>query len=385
VLAVGTELTSGQIVNRNAAWISEKLEIFGVETVAHLCVPDDRARILQALNDCERDADWIFVTGGLGPTSDDFTRDVVASWLGRELRYDESSWAHIQDRMALVGLPVAPSNRQQCYYPEGSQVLVNLRGTANGFAIQKGGKRIWVFPGPPAELEAVWTHGVVSQISGAVPKESRLQLDRWHCVGRSEAELAESVERAVAGLGENALGAVLGYRAHRPYVEVKLWSPGSWDASRVRAVRRVVEGAIGPESLACKDDEDLAVVFIERLKVLLGRQEFVLRVDDESTEWRLVERLRGVVRRGGSHQSRAGIQVLEGQAVRSERSLACDVRLSIQLREDQKTWCAQLELPQASLAWEVARVSPFALGDRTALWLVEWAMLALLREVPVKT
>ena len=97
LLAVGTEVTSGQIVNRNAGWLSDALTRLGAEVVLHLAVPDDRSRILDALRISAHEASLVFITGGLGPTTDDFTRDLVGEWSGRPGR--------ASSRGALPGIP----------------------------------------------------------------------------------------------------------------------------------------------------------------------------------------------------------------------------------------------------------------------------------------
>src|SRR5690242_1770742 len=92
LLAIGNELTSGQIINRNAAWIAQRLADVGIETVRHLAVRDQKAEIVGAIGEIARDAELLFLTGGLGPTSDDLTRDAVAAWLGVEMEYYAPAW-----------------------------------------------------------------------------------------------------------------------------------------------------------------------------------------------------------------------------------------------------------------------------------------------------
>src|SRR4051794_7715109 len=112
ILAVGTELTTGQVTNRNAAWISEQLVHLGVEVVLHETVPDDRHGIRRALDHCAGLSQFIFVTGGLGPTTDDFTREIIAEWLGQPLQFHEEIWKQVSTRLTDLGVPVAESNRQ---------------------------------------------------------------------------------------------------------------------------------------------------------------------------------------------------------------------------------------------------------------------------------
>ena len=101
ILTIGTELTTGQITNRNAAWISEKLTELGLEVALHETVPDIHDLMLEALDRCARAAPFVVITGGLGPTKDDFTRDIIAEWSSRKLEFHEPSWQRILDRLFL--------------------------------------------------------------------------------------------------------------------------------------------------------------------------------------------------------------------------------------------------------------------------------------------
>jgi nicotinamide-nucleotide amidase len=224
VLAIGTELTTGQITNRNAAWISEKLVNMGIEVIFHLTVPDDRPLILEALEDCAEKSQFIFVTGGLGPTSDDFTREVIGQWVNQPMEYHPTVWDAIVKRLSLFGIPIAESNRQQCYFPKGSRVLSNPEGTAAGFCVPlPENKSIWVFPGPPREIAAIWkneSNEISKTLVASVPNLETIKLFTWECLGKSEAELGEMTEKALLGSGLTT-----GYRAHLPFVEIKVWCP----------------------------------------------------------------------------------------------------------------------------------------------------------------
>jgi molybdenum cofactor synthesis domain-containing protein len=216
VLSIGTELTSGQIVNSNAAWISARLSEMGVQTSAHLVVPDDRPLIRKALAAASDISDFLFVTGGLGPTTDDFTREMIAEWTQRPLEWHEGSWTHIQNRLRSRGVPLRENQRQQCFYPKDSEVLPNSQGTANAFRLTWNGKTIIVLPGPPKEIEAVWNEHLASWLPSRFP-----DLDPWI----TKSWDVRGPESLVAEIAENALGGCpfeKGYRVHSPMVEVKL-------------------------------------------------------------------------------------------------------------------------------------------------------------------
>ncbi len=262
ILAVGTELTTGQVTNRNAAWLSERLGDLNIPVVLHETVADDRPMIKNALQRCADLSQFVLVTGGLGPTTDDFTREVIAEWLGEPLQFHEDVWQQIRNRLTSLGIPVAESNRQQCYFPKNSQILPNPKGTAAGFTAKIPGdhqKQIWVFPGPPREVSAVWENGAESLFRKLAPSVKPIRLFTWQCLGKSEAELGEITESAIAGSGLQT-----GYRAHRPYVEIKIWCPEA-DLETHQPVLNRLEKAIAPWIMT-RQGEDLAKTLLSKLQ-----------------------------------------------------------------------------------------------------------------------
>lgn len=223
VLAIGTELTTGQITNSNSSWISARLKELGIQTSLHLTVPDDREVNLQSLKMCADNSDVVFVTGGLGPTSDDFTREVIAAWMGSKLEFDEASWQHIESRLKPRGIPVKEIQRQQCYFPKDAKVLGNREGTANGFQVQHGGKLVFVLPGPPREIAAIWQDHIHPWALEKTKGLDRIVTESWDILGLPESQVAEMAEQVLSKL-PTALASKLevGYRVHLPYVELKL-------------------------------------------------------------------------------------------------------------------------------------------------------------------
>lgn len=292
ILAIGTELTTGQITNRNAAWLSEKLVELGLEVVLHETVADDRPAILDALDRCESLSRFIFVTGGLGPTTDDFTREVIAEWSERELEFDPGSWEHIVRRLSGFGIKVAESNRQQCYFPKGSRVIPNPEGTACAFDLAKADCHAWILPGPPREIEAVWRAGrLAEQITQLAPPVERVRLLTWQCMGISEAELGEITERALQGSG-----LVTGYRAHRPYVEVKVWCKEQELADKQVFIDRLDETI--SRWVITRGGEDLAERMLEAVAKLRARRPEIPEVlwEDLLSQGLLAERIGGLLR-----------------------------------------------------------------------------------------
>lgn len=226
ILSIGTELTTGQITNTNATWFAKKFKKLGVDSQLHLTVPDDKKLIRESFEFSSQHADFVFVTGGLGPTSDDFTRVVFSDWAQKKLVWDEGSWLHIHERLIPRGIAVKEIQRQQCYYPEGSIVLKNKMGTANAFKtwIQINGleKKFYFLPGPPREIQSIWDDSIEKEIIKEIPAESKIATFSWDTLGIGESDVAEKVVQATRGF-ELVLPLVdIGYRVHLPYVEVKL-------------------------------------------------------------------------------------------------------------------------------------------------------------------
>ncbi|MBC7742564.1 MAG: competence/damage-inducible protein A [Bdellovibrionaceae bacterium] len=268
ILAVGTELTTGQIINKNAAILSEKLKAFGVQTHSHLTIADDRKVILDSLNYLALGADILFVTGGLGPTSDDFTRDVISDWSQKPLRFDEASWLHIVERLSSRGLTVRDMQRQQCYFPEGATILHNSDGTAHGFQltvkITDQLKTIFVLPGPPREIEAIWKDHLITWLTKNTQGLDKITTQAWDTLGVGESDIAYAVENALGQKPENFFE--IGYRVHLPYVEVKLSYLES-EKNMWQSWIEKVDAALKPYTIT-KDFEDVARLVTQALKTI---------------------------------------------------------------------------------------------------------------------
>jgi nicotinamide-nucleotide amidase len=153
VIAVGSELLTPDRVDTDSLFITERLNAIGIQVQAKSIVGDDAAALRAVFVHALERADLVMVTGGLGPTDDDLTRDVVAGVLGRSLAFDERVFAHIERRFAVRGLRPPEINRRQAMVPAGAAVLENSRGTAPGLWIDHGGKTVVLLPGPPRELQ----------------------------------------------------------------------------------------------------------------------------------------------------------------------------------------------------------------------------------------
>lgn len=255
IIGIGTELTTGQILNRNAQWISKKIKDLGDQVCLHTVVPDDRSLIQAAFDFChQQQINTVFVTGGLGPTSDDFTREVVADWLGLTLQWHEEAWQHVGHYFAERKQQPKEIQRQQCYFPQGATMFKNSRGTAFGFAIHGKNTQFFVLPGPPLEIEAMWDQVAKNYLQGLTQNIDKLVTRSWECIGVGESFIAETVEKIM-----NPKLFELGYRAHPPYVEFKVTYPQS-QTKNLQPLLQQVEEVLRPY-IALRDGEDAALLF----------------------------------------------------------------------------------------------------------------------------
>jgi len=155
VLAVGSELLSVDRLDTNSLRLAAVFERLGVELVGKAVVGDDEAAIAAEIRSMAERAELVVVTGGLGPTADDVTREAAAAALGLELDDDAEVWAAIERRFASFGRTPSPNNRRQARVPRGATVLANPRGSAPGLRLDRGDGALFLFPGVPYELEGM--------------------------------------------------------------------------------------------------------------------------------------------------------------------------------------------------------------------------------------
>jgi nicotinamide-nucleotide amidase len=233
VLSIGTELTRGELVNSNAAWLGAELTAIGFEVVEHLVIDDDRARIASALAGLKERTRVVVATGGLGPTTDDLTTEAVASALGVPLLRDDASLEHIRRRFERAGRTMTASNAKQADFPEGADILPNPIGTAPGFGVRLGDCVAYFLPGVPHEMRKMFDEQVAPRIRDLAPN-NLFQL-RLRTFGLPESVVGERL----AGVEEAFAGTTIGYRAHFPEIEVKVLARGA----SLAAAREVCERA----------------------------------------------------------------------------------------------------------------------------------------------
>lgn len=156
ILSIGTELLMGQITNTNSVYLSQELNGMGIDVMYHYTVGDNPQRLEDLIRMAFKDCDLIIATGGLGPTQDDLTKEIVCKTMGDELKLHQPSLDYLKELFDRRHAKMTDNNLKQAYMPSRATVLFNNQGTAPGFALEKDGKHIICMPGPPREMTAMF-------------------------------------------------------------------------------------------------------------------------------------------------------------------------------------------------------------------------------------
>ena len=262
VVAVGDELLLGDIVNGNAAWLGAELAAVGVPVVHSAMVGDDLDRIVTAVRRAREDADVVLLTGGLGPTVDDLTRDAVAVVAGVELERWPELEQQLRNRFRAYAYDMPEAVLRQADVPRGATPLVNPAGTAPGLRLELDGTLLLALPGPPSELAAVMRAGVLADL--ATRSGQVLVTRTLHCAGLGESSVAELVEGALTVPD----GVALAYLAGSAVVRVRLTTAASSVEQADEVLLPLVQAAaaaLGPAVFG-RDDDTLAGVVLAGLR-----------------------------------------------------------------------------------------------------------------------
>ncbi len=192
ILAIGTELLIGQTIDTNSAWIGEQVTSLGVTITQSLAIPDDKPVMIQAIKRLTRDVQYLFVTGGLGPTRDDITKDALAETLGVEMRYDQATYDRIVTYFTRRGLALSHLHKEQCYFPIGTQLLENTMGTAPGMLMKYNDCSIISMPGVPYEMKEIMSRHVLPLLR-ADQRSITYSQRTIHTAGIAESSVADRI------------------------------------------------------------------------------------------------------------------------------------------------------------------------------------------------
>jgi nicotinamide-nucleotide amidase len=262
VLNTGTELLLGNVVNTHLTWLGRQVFPLGLRINRQVTLPDGAA-IRQGLLEAFPRCDVLLVTGGLGPTTDDITREITAELLGRSLREDLSVREAIAARLARRGYVFRERMARQAMVPEGATVLPNAHGTAPGLylpATQTPALAIphlFLLPGPPRELKPMFTESVLPVLRALHPVSATFEFHTYHVVGMGESAVEELVGLALVARGDLEVG----YCARPNEVDFRLIGPPAVLAE----VEPMVLAALG-DHLVSRGDAVLEDVVVRQLR-----------------------------------------------------------------------------------------------------------------------
>lgn len=188
LISVGTEILLGNIVNTNAAYLSEKCAALGLSCYYQSVVGDNEGRLCQTIQTALDRSDIVILSGGLGPTQDDLTKECVAKVLGKELILDEYSQKRISEYFISRGMEITPNNWKQAYVPTGAIVIDNDNGTAPGLIVPYEEKHVLLLPGPPNELIPMFEQRMMPYLNGLEPEVICSATVKLCGIGESKAE-----------------------------------------------------------------------------------------------------------------------------------------------------------------------------------------------------
>ena len=271
IVTTGSELMLGRVLNSHQQWICRQLADAGYTVERQVAVPDTGPAIQQTVAEALARADWVITTGGLGPTSDDLTRELIARLLGRSLREDQGIHAELVAFFQRRNRPMPPRITLQALVPEGAEVLPNPNGTAPGllFALEPNPFRserrpAWLvmLPGPPRELRPMFRDHVLPRLKAVCPLPVPCACRTLRTVGIGESQVEALIEAPLRPFSN--LGLELGYCARPGEVDVRLFARGAEAPRTIEEAGRCVRQLVG-EHIFGDDDAELDQVVVAML------------------------------------------------------------------------------------------------------------------------
>ena len=258
LLSIGTEILKGRIVNTNSHYMASRLYAAGFNVSEIRVVSDRQSQIIDTLKECFDRADIVISTGGLGPTRDDVTKSAACRFFNRQLVFDRKIYDRLEKLFLRIGYQSFPQrSRNQALVPEGAHVMPNPRGTAPGLLIEEGGKLLFLLPGVPTEMKALFDDHVLPFLLGRF-RQSEPESALVRTVGLGESTIAERIEE---GLSQEEIS-LLNYYPHGGFVDIVIAETGvggKLDQGTVDRVAGHVAGAVS-DYVYSRDERSLLQV-----------------------------------------------------------------------------------------------------------------------------
>jgi nicotinamide-nucleotide amidase len=333
VLAIGTELLLGQIVDTNSSWIGEQLADAGIDSYEHRQVGDNLGRMVPALRELLDRSDAVIVCGGLGPTPDDMTRQAIAEVLGVELERRDDLVEWVSSLFTSRGREMPENNLRQCDVPVGAEPIANSVGTAPGIRAPVGDKVVYAVPGVPYEMKLMMTEHVLPDLLGRAGQQGAIVSRSLKTWGTSESGLAEMIaDRVDAQTNPTIAFLARGIEGLTVRITAKASTPEEARAL-IEPEERVLREVLGDLVFAV-DDETMETVVLD----LLRKRGLTLGVAESITGGLVASRLVSVpgtsdVLKGGvvaymtdAKRSVLGVEAEQVVSAESARQMAAAAR-----------------------------------------------------------
>jgi nicotinamide-nucleotide amidase len=259
IIAIGTELTTGSKLDTNSQWLSQKLSELGIPVHFHTTLADDLPANIAALQVAVDRADLVLITGGLGPTLDDLTRNALAALLDRPLVLDEPSLSKIREMFASRNRDMPERNVVQALFPQGSQPIPNPRGTAPGIDLEIGraGRkpcRVFAMPGVPSEMKFMFAQEVVPRLGTAGGTGHVIRHARINCFGLGES----ATEELLGDITSRGRDPEVGITVHEATITLRIVAEGNTSSEcedKIAGTRALIVERLGDTVFGEEDDE----------------------------------------------------------------------------------------------------------------------------------
>lgn len=274
IITVGDEILIGQVVDTNAAWMAQQLNLIGARVIRKITVGDVHDEMVSAIRNAFESAEVVLMTGGLGPTKDDITKKAIADFFGVDMVFHQETYDRIVALFDARNISLKPSHRAQCYMPANAQLLFNKMGTAPGMWFEYNGKVLIAMPGVPYEMEYVMAHEAIPRLKAYFPGEL-IAHRTILTVGKGETDIASMIEPVENSLPSNVK---LAYLPALGQVRLRLTGIGGDEQSlnKILDEKAAEIEAILADIVYGRDDQQLEAVIGRMLlanNLLLGTAE----------------------------------------------------------------------------------------------------------------
>lgn len=264
LISVGTELLLGNIVNTNTQYLAEKCALLGLSMYHQVTVGDNRERLSAAFSEALNRSDVVILTGGLGPTEDDLTKEVCAEVLGLALEEDSHTRERIQEFFKRSNYKKIPDNNwKQALVPHGAKVLDNSNGTAPGLILEKEGKTAILLPGPPGELIPLFQEQVYPYLQKLQPEVIRSQMVK--ICGQGESQVESQILDLIGGQSNPTIATYA--KTAEVHLRITARASGEEEAKKLlKPVVKEIKNRFGRDVYTVKEEETLEMAVVSLLK-----------------------------------------------------------------------------------------------------------------------